>query len=69
MSEGRVVNKHPTAKPLYISYHSPISMEKLGIESAGIVSIEPTSDWMIVGVNKLFTREGKLDWFKGKEAK
>jgi len=63
------VEKHPDAKPLYISYHSPISLEKLGIESAGAVPSESTAGWMVVGVNELFTKEGKFDWLKGKEAK
>jgi len=56
------VKKHQEAKPLYISYSSPISLEKLGIESTGTVPTEPTVGWMVVGVNELFTKEGKLDW-------
>jgi hypothetical protein len=61
------VEKHPAAKPLYISYSSPISLEKLGIQSGGTVPAEPTSGWMVVGVNELFTKEGKLDWLKAHE--
>jgi 4-amino-4-deoxy-L-arabinose transferase-like glycosyltransferase len=56
------VEKHREAKPLYISYHSPISLEKLGIESTGTVPTEPTTGWMVIGVNELFTKEGKLTW-------
>jgi hypothetical protein len=61
------VDKHPEAKPLYISYSSPISLEKLGIESDGVVPTEPTTGWMLVGVNELFTRSGRLDWLKEHE--
>jgi len=61
------VEKHPEAKPLYISYSTPIPLEKLGIQSAGAVPTEPTAGWMIVGVNELFRRDGKLDWLKDKE--
>ena len=61
------VEKHPEATPLYISYHSPISLEKLGIESTGTVPSAPTTGWMLVGVNELFTKEGKLDWLKEHE--
>jgi len=63
------VERNPEAKPLYISYSTPIPLEKLGIESVGAVPIEPTAGWMVVGVNALFTRNGRLDWLKGKEAK
>jgi hypothetical protein len=61
------VEKHPEAKPLYVSYQSPISLEKLGIESTRTVPTEPTTGWMVIGVNELFTKEGKLDWIKGHE--
>ena len=61
------VEKHPEASPpdkkaLYISYSSPISLEKLGIKTEGTVPMEPTAGWMLVGVNELFTKEKKLDW-------
>jgi hypothetical protein len=59
--------KHPEARPLYISYSSPMSLEKLGIESDGAVPTEPTAGWMLMGVNELFTKEGKLDWLKEHE--
>ena len=58
------VEKNPESSPLYISYTSPISLEKLGIESDGVVPTESTSGWMLVGVNELFTRNGRLDWLK-----
>jgi len=58
------VDKHPEARPLYISYSSPISSEKLGIQRDGTVPTEPATGWMAVGVNELFTKEGKLDWLK-----
>jgi hypothetical protein len=61
------VEKHPEAKPLYVSYHSLISLEKMGIKSAGAIPAEPTVGWMIVGVNELFTRADRLDWLKGHE--
>ena len=61
------VEKNPEAKPLYISYHSPIPLEKLGIESEGAVPTEPTVGWMVVGANELFTRNGRLDWLKDHE--
>jgi 4-amino-4-deoxy-L-arabinose transferase-like glycosyltransferase len=61
------VEKHPEAKPLYISYSTPIPLEKMGIQSEGTVPTEPTTGWMVVGVNDLFTKEGKLDWLKGHE--
>jgi hypothetical protein len=61
------VEKHPEAKPLYVSYNSPISLEKQGIKSEGVIPAEPTAGWMVVGVNELFTRGGKLDWLKGHE--
>ena len=59
--------RNPDAKPLYISYSTPLSLEKLGIESAGAVPTEPTAGWMVVGVNDLFTRGGRLDWLKEHE--
>jgi hypothetical protein len=61
------VEQHPEARPLYISYSSPISLKKLGIESNGTVPHEPTSGWIVVGVNELFTKEGKLGWLKEHE--
>ena len=61
------VEKNLKAQPLYISYSSPISLEKLGIESEGTVPTEPTSGWVVIGVNELFTREGKFDWLKKRE--
>jgi len=61
------VDKHPETKPLYISYSAPIPLEKLGIESDGTVPTEPTTGWMVVGVNELFTKEGKLDWLNERE--
>ena len=63
------VKKHPEAKPLYISYSTPIPLEKLGIKSDGTIPTEPTTGWMVVGVNELFTKDGKLDWLKEKEVK
>ena len=59
----RWVEQNPDARPLYISYTSPISLERLGVESDGAVPTEPTAGWMVVGVNELFTRSGRLDWF------
>jgi hypothetical protein len=61
------VETHPETKPLYISYTSPISPEKLGIQSDGTVPTEPAPGWMVVGVNELYTKEGKLDWLKAHE--
>jgi len=61
------VEKHPEAKPLFISYHSPIPLDKLGITSDGAVPATPTAGWMVVGVNELFARNGKLDWLKEHE--
>jgi len=61
------VEKNPEAKPLYISYSSPISLEKLSIENDGAVPPEPTVGWVVVGVNELFTKEGKLGWLKDHE--
>jgi len=61
------VEKNPKAQPLYISYSSPISLEKLGIESEGAAPPEPTVGWMVIGVNELFTKEGKLGWLKEHE--
>ena len=58
------VEQHPEAKPLYVTYSSSISLEKLGIKSEGTVPAEPTTGWMVVGVNELFTKAGKLDWLK-----
>ena len=49
------------------TYHSPISLEKLGIKGDGAVPTEPTSGWIVVGVNELFTKEGKFDWLKDHE--
>ena len=63
------VEKHPDATPLYISYSTPISLAKLGIESVGAVPTELTAGWMVIGVNELFRRDGKLDWLKEKEIK
>ena len=57
-------DKYPEARPLYVSYNSPITLKKLGIESAGAVPTKPTAGWMVVGVNELFTRNGRLDWLK-----
>jgi hypothetical protein len=56
------IEKHPEAKPLYVSYSSPISLEKLDIESTGTIPTEPTTGWILIGVNELFTKEGKLAW-------
>ena len=56
------VEANPDAKPLYISYSTPIPLEKLGIKSEGTVPSEPPVGWMVVGVNDLCTRDGKLDW-------
>jgi len=61
------VERNPEARPLYISYSTPIPLEKLGIESEGAVPNEPTIGWMVVGVNDLFTRDGRLDWLKEHE--
>ena len=61
------VEKHPEARPLYILYSSPIPLEKLGIASDGVVPTEPSSGWMVIGVNELFTKEGKFDWLKEHE--
>ena len=58
----RWVERNPDARPLYISYTSTISLERLGVESDGAVPTEPTAGWMVVGVNELFTRRGRLDW-------
>jgi hypothetical protein len=62
------VEKYPEAKPLYISYSTPISLSKLGIKSNGAIPSEPTAGWMLVGVNDLFTRNGRLDWLKEHES-
>ena len=58
------VEQNPDARPLYISYSSPISLEKLNIENEGTVPTEPISSWVVVGVNDLFSKEGKLTWLK-----
>ena len=56
------VESNPDARPLYISYTSSIPLDRLGIESKGDVPRQPTAGWMVVGVNRLFTRSGRLDW-------
>jgi hypothetical protein len=61
------VDKHPEARPLYISYSSPISLEKLGIESDGVVPTKPTSGWMVIGVNELFAKRGRFNSLKEHE--
>jgi len=61
------VERIPDARPLFVSYSTPIPLAKLGIESAGAVPTEPTAGWMVVGVNDLFTRDGRLDWLKEHE--
>ena len=61
------VEKHPEAKPLYISYLSTIPLEKLNIKSDGDMPTEPTAGWIIAGVNNLFTKEGHFDWLKKNE--
>jgi len=58
----RWVENNPDARPLHVSYTLPISLERSGVESDGTVSTEPTAGWMVVGVNELFTRSGRLDW-------
>jgi len=63
----RWVERNPNARPLYISYTSPISLERLGVESDGTVPTEPAVGWMVVGVNELFTRSGRLDWLNEHE--
>ena len=57
-------DKHPEAKPLYVSYHSPALLKKLDIKNEGEVPSEPTAGWMVVGVNELFNKEGTFDWLK-----
>ena len=59
--------KHSEAKPLYISYSSPIPLEKLSIEGDGTVPSELTPGWMVVGVNELFAKNGTLTWLKEHE--
>jgi len=61
------VERNPEVRPIYISYSTPIPLEKLGIESNGAVPSEPTAGWMLVGANDLFTRNGRLDWLKEHE--
>jgi len=61
------VERNPDARPLFISYSTPIPLAKLGIESEGAVPTEPTAGWMVVGVNDLFTRGGRLDCLKEHE--
>ena len=63
------VERNPEARQLFVSYSTPIPLAKLGIENEGAIPTEPTAGWMIVGVNDLFTRGGRLDWLKGKEVK
>jgi hypothetical protein len=63
----RWVERNRNARPMYISYTSPISLERFGIESAGAVPTEPTAGWMVVGVNELFTRSGRLGWLQEHE--
>ena len=55
---------NPEARPLYISYTSPIPLEKLGIKNDGRVPTEPTPGWMIIEVNELFGRCGKYEWLQ-----
>jgi len=61
------VENHPEAKPLYVSYSTSIPLEKLGIKSERAVPNEPTTGWMVIGVNELFTKEGKFDWLRAYE--
>ena len=58
------IDKNPEARPLYVSYSSPISLEKLGTKSDGIVPAESTSGWIVIGVNELFMKGRRLDWLK-----
>ena len=61
------MDKHPEARPLYISYTSAISLEKLGVTSDGTVPTRPTAGWMVIGVNELFAKRGRFDWLKEHE--
>jgi len=61
--------KNSEARPLYITYSSPIPLEKIGIKSDGEVPTEPTKGWIAIGVNELSDKNGKFDWLKGKEVK
>jgi hypothetical protein len=61
------VESNSDASPLYVSYTSPLSLEKLGIESNGRVQTEPTQGWMVVEVNELFSRCGQYEWLRKEE--
>ena len=58
------VENNPDARPLYISYATPILLEKMGIKTAGTVPTEPTAGWMVIGVNELFAKDSRFDWLK-----
>jgi hypothetical protein len=53
------VRKHPEIKPFYISYSPSIPLGVLGIQNEGIVPEQPVNGWMAIGVNELYSRNGK----------
>ncbi len=59
--------RHPEAKPLFITHISPIPLEKLGVERDGEVPEIPTAGWMLIGVNELHGNTRKYDWLKKQE--
>ncbi|MGL6197132.1 MAG: ArnT family glycosyltransferase [Thermoguttaceae bacterium] len=56
------VEKHPEARPLYISIEPAIPLKKLGIECEGEIPAEPTEGWVVIGVTNLYERKMRYEW-------
>lgn len=61
------IEKHPEARPLYITIEPAIPIKKLGIECEGNIPPEPAEGWMVIGSNLLHVKEKKHDWLKEKK--
>ena len=60
------VEKHPEAKPLYITIEPAVPLKKLGIECEEVPT-KTTKGWMIIGSNFLYAKNKKHDWLKEHE--
>lgn len=61
------IEKHPAAKPLYITIEPAIPVKKLGIECEDKIPTEQAEGWMVIGTNKLYEKKKKHGWIREHE--
>ncbi|GHT23345.1 hypothetical protein FACS189419_07160 [Planctomycetales bacterium] len=60
----RWLDKHPDAKPLYLSVSSSIPLNKMGIGEEKAVPTDPAIGWMLIDVNSLYEKADNYAWLK-----